>query len=69
MIYWIHCVRKDGGEKEEAGVRSEGLPHMELDQRGCCTSPCCTQSTVHYNVNKSRFQFLRARALEAAQIS
>lgn len=44
-IHGIHCVRKDGGEKEEAEGRSKGLPHIPLKH---------TEGTVHYSVNKKQ---------------
>lgn len=41
--HWIHCVRKDGGAKEEAGDRSKELLLRPLQH---------TEGTVLYSVNE-----------------
>lgn len=43
--HWIHCVRKDGGAKEEAGDRSKELPLRLLQH---------TEGTVLYSVNEKQ---------------
>lgn len=44
-IHWIHCVRRDGGVKSEAGDRSKELPRRPLQH---------TKGTVLYSVNEKQ---------------